>query len=972
MRTATTTSPLSVVRSSGPAWAAWVLRTALACAFGVAATAIVLAHVGNQLSVRTSIVGGTTFQGLDIYRYLDRFYAATLLFPLCAIEAYVVLRRWGPLAVVPTPRSGPPSLIRFDNLEEPRRRRIGTASDLWAWYELAWGLARLVPPGIAILFEVSAASSPHARVLTRSGLWAAIGYAAFAIASAGILTRVIKSAATDWRDRFGDRLSLVNSLLTPVLLALVVPVSGTTAVTLLTSGRVVHYAWFPWWLGGTVTVLAVAASAAALRRWGDPRDVERVVVLAIAGPVLLLMISVDLPGALGHFTGFDDAQSLVGAQLMFGHGLMPWRDAFLFHGFLSDGLYGAIGMWLFSATRWGSAAGGSMVVTPVSFIVLYGFIVYFSRRRNLAVVAAVLAVMLGLIPGWASARFVLIPVVLILFDRVLRRPTWAWCFGFMLSVVVASITTPEDTILALGVLATLVFAEAVHRRRGEALVVGFRRSLRCLISGLGLLVVWAAFLAATGSLAGFVSYYPNSVSGHELEGALKAVVLSSKHLSVVVYFFLPIVLFLATVAMVVSKLLRRAEWATIDWVLVAAATFVPFIYQVAIDRLDGGHVFEVFQALIPFVLLCGFKMATLADAGLLRVLARDRPLLAHRPRQTVHFAAPVTAFGVIAIAVWSPLSLSTWNRIPGRLHPTVGATAATLGLPFGYLRPGAEKVAEIADLRTVLNYYAGPDGPVFDFTNEMGIVYFLLNRVPGGRYYHIEVALTPGAQRQEIGDLRRSSPRIVIFQQRDFGLSSFDGLSGMERNYLVSEYLLDHYTPLLVVQSQLIMLRNDLIRSAPPLPKLATPVVTTNLYFRALGCNWGDVPNFFVPPPKAEISAGVTPPVAFDRIRPSPTASGTPRTVREIRIAVPPGKRWTDYRWMEFDAPTSFGTAAVTVTDVPGADTPHLMTFNILPRSGEQVFLRVASCIQWHGYPDSHISVIVSGAAPDVSVRLLP
>jgi hypothetical protein len=684
------------------------------------------------------------------------------------------------------------------------------------------------------------------------------------------------------------------------------------------------------------------------------------------------MINAKLPGALGHFTGFDDAQAIVGAKLIFGHGLMPWRDAFLFHGFLADGLYGAIGLWLFSATRWGSTAGLDVVVAPVTLIVLYGFIVYFSRRRNLAVVAAFLAVMLGLIPGWAPARFALIPVVLILFDRVLRRPTWGWCFGFMLSVILASITTPEDTIVAVGVLATLVFADVVHRQRGEPLAVGFRRSLRCLISGLGLLAVWAAFLAATGSLADFVAYYPNSVSGHELEGALKPAVLSSKHLFVVVYFFLPIVLFLGTVAMVVSKLLRRAEWETIDWVLVASGSFVPFIYPVAIDRLDGGHVFEVFQALIPFVLLCGFKVAALADAGLLRVVTRDRTPSAHRRRRTVRIAAPVTAFGVIAIALWSPVKLSSWNRIPGQLHPAVQVAAATQGLPFGYLRPGTENVADIADLGTVLNYYAGPDGPVFDFTNEMGITYYLLNRVPGARYYHVEVALTPAAQRQEISDLRRSSPRVVIFYEREFGLVSFDGLSGMERNYLVSEYLLNHYSPLLVVQGQLIMLRNDLVASAPPLPKLAKPVVTTALYFRTLGCNWGFVPNFFVPPPKAEIRAGLTPLVEFDHLEQSFSANGTPLPVREIRIRVPPGKQWRDFRWMEFDTTSSFGKTAVTVTDTPGADSPHLMTFSVLPRSGHQVFLRVASCIQWYGYPDSHISVLVSGGSPDLSVRLLP
>ncbi len=138
-------------------------------------------------------------------------------------------------------------------------------------------------------------------------------------------------------------------------------------------------------------------------------------------PIFLFVVTGSLQSAQGQFFAFDDAQGMVGAKLSFWHGLWPWRDLFLLHGFLADTLYGAVGMWVLSATRWGSNSGLTLFIAPFTVVMLYAFIVYFARKNTFLIVAGTLGLLLGLLPGWSGTRYVLMPLVFIFFDRVLRR-----------------------------------------------------------------------------------------------------------------------------------------------------------------------------------------------------------------------------------------------------------------------------------------------------------------------------------------------------------------------------------------------------------------------------------------------------------------------------------------------------------------------------------------------------------------------
>jgi hypothetical protein len=320
---------------------------------------------------------------------------------------------------------------------------------------------------------------------------------------------------------------------------------------------------------------------------------------------------------------------------------------------------------------------------------------------------------------------------------------------------------------------------------------------------------------------------------------------------------------------------------------------------------------------------------------------------------------------------------------------------------------------------------------------------------------------------------------VVIFNDITFGLPDYDGIWSMERDFLMRQYVLDNYQPILDVQGQIIMLRDDLASAAPPPPALLVPPITTGLYFAdEPACDWGDIPDFLDPPTPAEVAAGLpatttssgqtvtsasgwafdsradrpaaevlavedgtvvaetqptgsrpdvatglgnpeatvtgwslgvidpTSAISFYALNadgtatPLPPAEATPEAstihteqgtvyrvvaapnpgyVDEIQTGTilnmsPPASTALDnYQWLEFHSSSGFGEASIEVTDQTlGGQPSHVISFQTLPSVGHTVYLRVGSCIQWHGYQPGDLHLVVQGAPSDMSVRALP
>ena len=232
---------------------------------------VVWRHIGTRLSVTTDIVGSTTFTDFDSYRYIYRFYDVTLVLPAATALLYMVLSRFGPLRADP-PNRWPPQLEELEpTLGDVHESELTLGeSGHTVGQDLLWALTRVALVALTVGIEANVARSVHLTVLTRFGLAAgilyaiAVGFATMALRLWRKRTspvsdpgaRVNTKSAWTYRSFLLD-LSVVNAFASVVVIPLLVLVSSSTTVTIAGNGTVVHYTWFPAWLGALTTTVVV-------------------------------------------------------------------------------------------------------------------------------------------------------------------------------------------------------------------------------------------------------------------------------------------------------------------------------------------------------------------------------------------------------------------------------------------------------------------------------------------------------------------------------------------------------------------------------------------------------------------------------------------------------------------------------------------------------------------------------------------
>ncbi len=816
-----------------------VARFTLAGALSVGATDLLWHAVPGTLTASTDVVGYPIFADFDITRYFDAYYLIALVLPVLVLLFYHLLAWRGPLRKAREPRAIRPVEMAGDGAGSAPFARAGVAqADVYGYLARA---ARLVLPAATVALEVSSVRAPGEAVPTRAGWVAGLAYLVVVASASALAARVLASGNADdhvGRHARGRRAAaIVRSGAALCVVPLLLVVSHATSVTVGSEHRVVHYPWLPVWLVVAATaalVLWVCRRLVRSRSCPDAISTETFILTLIVGPILLFLCVASLPGAFGSFNGFDDGQGLAAARLTF-HGFFPWKNLFFIHGLLADVFDPGIGLAVFANSRWGSYAGSAMFVSASTILVFYYFTVYFARRNRLLIFGVSVAMVLGLL-GQFTDRFGFAPILVVLFDAMLRRRSRLWCGAFMVVLIIESIIVPETGLLAVGLLATLVVFEWFHRAPHAALMPAFFRTLWCLVLGAGLTVVWVGFLAVAGALSGFIDYYRIVGPGHTLSGALPTEWSLLHQPAVTLEFFLPVILLLLTIWRAVAKLRGRRTWSTRDWTMVAAGTWVVLYYGKALGRADVGHVGEVFTVTVPLLLLWVVDVLEVGDRAVARLWSRLRVVRVLTPRRLV------TAAAIVAVVATAPYTVSGVAHSAAHFQAVVPAEPVVQRL--GYSLPDAVDTTKLSDLATLLDRYAGKDGPVFDFTNDPGILYYLLGRVPATRFFHVSLAIPAFAQRLLVSELAQARPTVVIFDDKVNGLPLWDQVSNMIRHYDVSQYILDHYVPLVDADGTLVMLRADLMSHAAPLPALRGPSFTADLYFDAPACAWGDIPNF--------------------------------------------------------------------------------------------------------------------------------
>ena len=312
------------------------LRAARVAVVGAAALSwVVWGRVGTQLSVRTDIVGGTTFYDFDIYQYLDYLYIVLLLLPALAAALFLALSRWGPLASRRSRPSWPPLLSRREGASPDRRAApepAATASIEAAGgdvpnrrrlspLEMAGVAARLLLPALVIAAEIEVGVSTRGQILTfgKMGVGVVIIYI--------VLVLTVALLCEKWGHAGVAALSAANAVIATAVVPLLLLVSASTSVFVASDHDVVRYPWLPIWVAVPVAAAIVVGVGLGLARggWKAAHSIERWVLIAAVMPVALFLATAMLQGAQGAINAFDNSQSMVGAQLVFGHGLLLGR-----------------------------------------------------------------------------------------------------------------------------------------------------------------------------------------------------------------------------------------------------------------------------------------------------------------------------------------------------------------------------------------------------------------------------------------------------------------------------------------------------------------------------------------------------------------------------------------------------------------------------------------------------------------------
>lgn len=909
----------------------------------------VIQGLPTKVSAHTDVVGYPTYANFNVEAYFQTYWVVVLLFPLVALLVFLALtfvaRRVG---LAP----------RIDAAPAARPIATESAAALPAVRQLLLQAGRLVVVGAALATEVAVAraSSP-------------LDYGKTLVVGIGLYALVVFSATLSWhlfrreRRAWTSRIALLNTMLAPLTVFGLLGASVASRVSVISTGEVRSFHWLPIWvaaLGFVIALIAVGGLLYRARTDSDVAKLERNVVLVIAGSVAMFLVVASMPAELGWFSVFEEGQGLASVRLAI-HGFFPWRDFFAAHGLLEDTLRPLFGSIVFEASRWGSVAGYTMVLYPLYVIFLYLLFVYLFRDKWPLLVSSCL-VLLSANVGPPNFRFILWPIVLLLLAAVLTKPSLVRSCAFVVLLLAQAILVPESifAVPACGVI--IVLYEVFHFDRGRSMLQNFRRTIACSVAGLAVLATFFGFLASHGALRSFFFYYRIAAETRSLAGGIRFedFLAVSKQAGLDQFAaIVPPATILISFWYVAARLWRRTRFEPADWVMGAVAIFVFFYYEKFLSRADS-HVYQPYTMAVPLLLYIVYRVVRAVEKWL-----QERRVGGILARYVTRNPVGLVLLAVFVLNI--PGLTARMMQLPHQYQATVSQPAWQPSL--GYATPDGLDRGLYADLNQVLSAYVRPGDQIFDFANEPGIYYYLFNYWPSTRYYIVNLQMARDAQADLLVGLRQTRPKLVVFNDTLLGVPAMDGIPNMVRHYDISQYILDNYRPLAMVDGQMLFVDKNV--SVPPPSslglRLTQPLVTDNLLFRAQQCDWGYEPNFFSVTPSE--SGNRAPLTLTTRRAMVPTAT---RQAPALELHLPPGAHWTDYQWIEIETASSFHDDSFALYDRVSTNEDREIQFKTTNDSPKRYLVRVGSCAQWHGYAADTLLLRHSNPEDITAVRLIP
>ncbi len=473
-------------------------------------------------------------------------------------------------------------------------------------------------------------------------------------------------------------------------------------------------------------------------------------------------------------------------------------------------------------------------------------------RRNWTLVVVTALIFMGTWLGAADTRFILWPLVLLLFAALLKRPTTTRAVALGALAVVQAVVTPEMAPLVVCILIFLAAYEWYWRPSTATLAKAFRRTIWYAGTAAALSAACAIYMASRGAVWDVIFQEVNLASSRTLDASIPPTPAGFPQARFDLIALAPVAALIMSFAYAVVRLRLRRPFLLADWPMGVVALFLATYYSKFLTRMDLPHAYEPFMIGTPLMIYIVYRT----------VMSLERVVRRHWERIRVGWvtAHPVGLALLIFMVVyfWAPLHRQL-DGAATAYRPTVAArpTFARVGYDAEFDDPSFE------DLEQIVNSYLGSGGQMLDLTDEPALFYYFIGRDPASRWFAPDSQVeAPALQRNLIDQLRRSPPKLIVFDSTDtamIGGSSIDGVPVMVRLNLISRWVLDHYRPLLVSHGRTIYALPGVSPTQSLHLHLNQRPTTTDVPFQGQTCNWGYAPTFLSAPAEPRSNAPAVP-----------------------------------------------------------------------------------------------------------------
>ncbi|HYM60845.1 MAG TPA: hypothetical protein VEZ11_08130 [Thermoanaerobaculia bacterium] len=529
----------------------------------------------------------------------------------------------------------------------------------------------------------------------------------------------------------------------------------------------------------------ILAVLAFRKEWTPDAATIRRLVMWVIVPALLYIVSYASTASLSQWIDLFHRGEALGPASDYLRGKAPYREVFVLHGLLEDGLLDAWLMQLF---------GRHLEVALARPVVIGSFLApslwFLGVALFDSIPLAAVAVSMG---SWTTAEndrtFFQVAVVALLWYGLRERKAWAAAASGVFVAMALFFSYEIGLYSVAGALASIAAIGLVtdRGRRWSGLPLARAATLFVCATITGA-APFLAFLALRGSLFAFAETsfvtipgiidavwslpFPDLISGFRRDLNLHTIA------DFILFEKFHLILSFLTIAVALAYLIRRrlnGRLDSFDLSLLVMTLFAAITQRSALGRAEFRH--QYFSAF-----LIG-PMLVMLVALLLR---RVRVVWQEGGGGTRAFVvtAAMSAAVLVAVLLWIP------ELVNARLNDVVRYQSRVRRM----LRdPAADRVLDrITAVSDAIDDMTGPKDPIFDFSNQPAL-YFFADRMNPTRFYQVPILSPAAFQAETIAALDRTKPRLIIVRSPE-GFDRFDGVPNSLRAQAVAGYIGDCYS----------------------------------------------------------------------------------------------------------------------------------------------------------------------------------